>query len=135
MQPQERDNMTTREMFEVIKSGLLRQRKVSRNEEAACRYRSPGGLKCAVGFLIKDEQYDETIEGWTVRNLTSKTTPPAKAVERSIGRSLHPHELEMLSEVQRMHDRTPEGEESSWEEKFDELEKKFFELTDEKTAS
>lgn len=35
-------------------------------DNGQCRYRSEGGLSCAVGCLIPDEKYNESLEGKTI---------------------------------------------------------------------
>lgn len=50
--------------IDTIAAGLAEQRQVSFNKELdMCAYRSPDGCKCAVGWLIPDELYVETLEG------------------------------------------------------------------------
>lgn len=58
---------TASEIFNKVKEHLLRQGRPS-TDDIACRYRSPDGLKCAVGCLITDEAYDYNIEGKGVGN-------------------------------------------------------------------
>lgn len=44
--------------FDTALAGLRAQGRKSFNKESGhCFYRSPDGLKCAVGFLIPDEKY------------------------------------------------------------------------------
>lgn len=56
--------MTEQETFEIVSRHLLTQNERSYLEppSVVCAYRSPEGLKCAVGILIPDEEYDEGLE-------------------------------------------------------------------------
>ena len=57
--------MTNQETFDKVARHLLTQ-KARAVTEKGCRYRTPDGLKCAVGCLIPDELYDPKMEGKTV---------------------------------------------------------------------
>lgn len=57
-------------VFDTVAEHLLKQGKqsfyIDNNFVEVCAYRGHGGLKCAAGCLIPDEQYDSSIEsiGW-----------------------------------------------------------------------
>lgn len=53
---------TEQELFDHVCSNLLRQGRTSVHE-GYCLYRSPDGAKCAAGWCIPDEEYDESMEG------------------------------------------------------------------------
>lgn len=63
--------MNKQEVFDKVASHLLTQMKPSTEPDpgpetglrGACYYRSPEGLKCAIGCLIPDELYDPKFEG------------------------------------------------------------------------
>lgn len=60
--------MTNQEMFDKAVAGLAAQgfRRSVLNEgelEECCQYRGPDGMKCALGHVISDEQYNRSIEG------------------------------------------------------------------------
>lgn len=62
--------MTAQELFNTV---VLHMRKQGRQSNTAgpgssCRYRSPEGMKCAVGCLIPDEVYNQGIEGRSVNS-------------------------------------------------------------------
>lgn len=59
--------MKLQEIYDRVAEHLLTQQKRSIGELGACVYRSPEGLKCAVGCLISDEAYSPKIEGTYVR--------------------------------------------------------------------
>jgi len=101
--------MTDKELFLQIKTHLLTQGKqciatykdsLTDREVTSCAYRSPEGLKCAVGCIIKDEYYTPELEGRNVLSITVKD-----AVVRSLGLEFLPnHTHEMLSSLQDLHD-------------------------------
>lgn len=56
--------LTLQEIYNKVKAHLLTQNaRSSFNKRSLCAYRSPEGLKCAVGVLIEDEHYKGEIEG------------------------------------------------------------------------
>lgn len=57
--------MTNQEVFDIVARHLLTQNEQSVNEDG-CAYRGEGGLKCAVGALIPDSDYDPDWEGQAV---------------------------------------------------------------------
>ncbi len=53
-----------KQAFETVKNHLLTQNeKATTHNGLSCRYRGDDGLKCAIGCLIPDDQYDPTLEG------------------------------------------------------------------------
>ena len=56
--------MTSQEAFDTVLAGLRKQRRKSElTPGGPCRYRSPDGCRCSIGFLIPDELYSPKIEG------------------------------------------------------------------------
>ncbi len=53
--------------------GFRRSIKNEADEDEMCRYRSPNGLKCAVGHLLTDEQYTPEMEGNSILSLERLT--------------------------------------------------------------
>ncbi len=56
------------EVFDIVYRHLLTQNARAEvqglsNASISCRYRAPGGLKCAIGCLIPDSRYREDFEG------------------------------------------------------------------------
>lgn len=49
------ERATAQEVFDLVTGHLLRQNAKSQNEDEWCLYRGPNGLKCAAGFLLKDD--------------------------------------------------------------------------------
>jgi len=77
------------------------------NYQDNCSYRTPYGLKCAIGCLITDEEYRPEMEGCSnINSLLDAEIAPASLKER-----LLPHK-QLLMALQTIHDgRPPE----SWE--------------------
>lgn len=53
-------------MFNIAYKGIVGQGGPSVNAFGSCEYRGPNGLKCAIGHLIKDKEYDESWEGYNL---------------------------------------------------------------------
>ena len=69
--------MNHQEAFDIAARHLLVQGKRSLTSDGACAYRGEGGLKCAIGALIPDDQYDPKMENWEVGIiLTESFCPP-----------------------------------------------------------
>jgi hypothetical protein len=134
--------MTRREIFETVKNHLLTQGKKAwvfqddPDQPGPCLYRTDDGLRCAVGCLIPDELYDPRMEGvgidclgtdWSLpmwrdgRYERSRTAAPLlrTALESRLGREVATKDLELLRELQVIHD---EHERSVWEKKLREVE-------------
>lgn len=61
--------LNEREIFDRVKTHLLQQNEKSYDEFNGCLYRGKNGLKCAVGCLIEDDEYDDAMEQNTVDEL------------------------------------------------------------------
>lgn len=62
--------MNAQEIFDTVARFLIKQGKQSMSTMSGrCFYRSPDGLKCAVGCLLSDEDYTPTMENRTVSQL------------------------------------------------------------------
>lgn len=98
------------EIFDLVTTHLLKQGATSFNTKTdSCMYRH-NGLKCAVGFLIPDDEYDPFMEGFGVINLIEKFNKPC--IE-----DMKPF-VDILSELQRIHDTAPS---SNWYSDLEEL--------------
>ena len=88
--------MTNEEAFRVSADGLLEQGCVSTAFGQApylCRYRGAEGRKCALGFLIPDEEYDASMENAEIGTL-KKSCPSLQGLNEK-----------MLQRLQSIHDR------------------------------
>lgn len=63
-------SMTEQEVFDTVKKHLLTQNKKAKNGSGAiCLYRTPNGLKCAIGCMIPDDKYVSRMEDTSVHIL------------------------------------------------------------------
>lgn len=60
---------TAQEVFDQCANHLLTQNKVSIDDNGHCMYRGLGGLKCAAGCFIADDEYHMGMEGIAWKNL------------------------------------------------------------------
>ena len=97
--------MTEQEILDKVATHLLTQGKPAKlhpelNSEA-CAYRSPDGLKCALGCLIPDDVYDPEMETQPVHSLFSEGNSFYAIFERL---GLLEHKSILIS-LQGVHDR------------------------------
>lgn len=89
--------MTDQEIYDKVAIHLLTQNKRSQinyGDGTRCVYKSPNGLMCAMGILIPDELYNETMEGENINNNS--------AVQDAIG--LRSNQTKLANILQRCHD-------------------------------
>jgi hypothetical protein len=99
--------LTKKEIFDKVVAHLLTQQAQSKNHYGDCLYRSPDGLKCAVGCLIPDELYDKEIEGAAVGGCNAPILECANILREILLESGIPDEKgiwEMLEDLQKIHD-------------------------------
>jgi len=103
-------------VFKQVASHLLKQNEQAEGQDG-CYYRK-GNLKCAIGCLIKDECYNDTLEMRTI------TDPKVlKAVVHSLGQRISDSDLQFLVSLQAIHDDvSPEY----WKKSLDKLSKENF---------
>ncbi len=102
------DVKTSQEIFDIVAGHLLRQNAKSvvaapstgHGATPICVYHGPGDLRCAVGALISDEQYDEAMEGENVEGLFWEWEDNLRAC----GLVSVEHE-QLLDDLQTIHDR------------------------------
>lgn len=92
---------TEQEVFDQVAKHLLTQNKQSwRTNGIGCVYRNPDGLKCAVGCLIADDEYDVLMDG-------AEDTSVRDLVNAGLFPDAH---TALLSRLQSVHDyATPEN--------------------------
>jgi len=97
--------MTTQELFDKVVNHLLTQKAkstVTEDQTGTCLYRSTWNgkqYKCAVGALITDDYYKESLEC-----ATAQDEKVIKAVESSLDKKLSRDEKFLLTELQGIHD-------------------------------
>ena len=92
------DTFTPQGLFDFVVAHLRKQGVKSRCD-LACLYRGPGGLKCAAGCVIRDDEYEGWMEGGAIEQVVSGAETPA-----SLRLRLGPH-LHALSLLQQVHDK------------------------------
>jgi carbohydrate-binding DOMON domain-containing protein len=89
------------EVFDTVREHLLKQNARSK-KDWLCVYLSPGGMKCAVGCLIKPEHYNPAMENI---GLISKGSQRLRmALCASLGFEPDDTMYQMLSKMQVIHD-------------------------------
>jgi len=94
--------MTPQEIFDTVVAHLLQQGKQSKSN--VCLYRSDDGLKCAIGALIPDSEYDPAMEFAVVED--HYPSQPASVIQ-AWAQSNYPNDLKLLNRLQRLHDDCP----------------------------
>lgn len=94
--------MTSQQIFDIVIDHLLTQGKPSRSD--VCLYRSSDGSKCAVGVLIPDSEYDSNMEFSVVDAECQIHPTPIQAWAQW----KYPHDLKLLSRLQKLHDDGPD---------------------------
>lgn len=85
--------MTPQEIFDTVVAHIEAQ-KVRAHDGLYCCYRTPDGLKCALGCLIPDEDYKPIFEGYMADDLLDIGYTPKWLVEN----------LDMIELLQIAHD-------------------------------
>ena len=92
--------------YETIRAHLIQQgRPAVDRRTGSCFYRHEG-LKCAVGCLISDDAYDETLEDATPLNASVQVALMASGWDLTIGG------FSMLREMQESHDHWRHGDDA-----------------------
>lgn len=84
---------TEQQIFDQVAQHLMKQGQVCTNEAGACVYRGVGGMKCAAGALIDDDELDIRMDSQALSWLL--------AAERNLVPKAHAHFIRAL---QRLHD-------------------------------
>jgi hypothetical protein len=103
--------VTAQEIFETVVKALALQGKPSKTETGGCYYRNVFGMKCAVGVLIPDEDYDPVMEGANIHGLMNMPDLPESL------KFMMPHQ-NLLFDLQIMHDNCYEAWNSMMEFKL-----------------
>jgi hypothetical protein len=91
--------ITNQLLFDTVVKHLLTQNQKSQEvgvEDRICLYRGPGGLKCAVGVLIPDEEYHSEMEG-----LAANGVEMVRYFEQ---KGYSPEQMNMMGSLQQIHD-------------------------------
>lgn len=90
------ETLTEQEIFDHISYHLGTQDRRSVQSNGLCVYRGPNNRSCAVGYLLKDNEVDEKINGKGIRALYFDGYCPER---------LEPH-VDLLVSLQGIHDTT-----------------------------
>ena len=91
--------MNAQDIFDMAVTSVIAQGRPSVTLDDAgtpdrCAYRGPDGARCAVGWLITDEEYKPEMEGCDVSQLNRQGLLPSRLADH----------VDMLMEVQSAHD-------------------------------
>lgn len=86
--------MTPQEIFDTVAIHLLNQKQKSANSDGDCFYRSPYGLRCAVGAILPDDCYNPKMEGRVASHLYQFSNVPQYIIDNSL----------LLEHLQTIHD-------------------------------
>lgn len=119
--------LTTREIFDKVKTHLLTQRRRAKRG-ISCYYRAVDehGIvtKCAIGCLISDETYNTSIEGSLIDDVSTGGVLLCDILKLN---QVDPFvNSDLLNELQKIHDQYIP---SRWEAELNALEKAYFEVT------
>ena len=94
------DTISAQEIYDTVARHLFSQGRkaaVRIGGVYSCVYRGPRGLKCAVGCLIRDDEYDRVMENHGVTDLCGRNRLPQRLI---------PHAA-LLLDLQDVHDEPP----------------------------
>lgn len=95
--------MTAQEVFDKVVAHLRQQGKKSKAATLdQCAYRGVGGLKCAVGCLIGDDEYSSHMEG-TLTHLYRLVAHEMSERYQALHQRLFGH-YDLLYQLQQIHD-------------------------------
>lgn len=87
--------LSEQETFETVARHLFKQ-----GERAMlhgyCQYRAPDGMKCAIGCLFTDEEYEPLMESHSVKDLYNLNVLPNRLYKEVL--------MPLLVELQNVHD-------------------------------
>lgn len=92
--------ITGQEIFEAVVTHLVSQGVMARSSYCSCTYRSPKGLKCAIGCLIPDSAYNTDMEGMNSDQILDDRGAIFDSYFRT---SMLPHR-QLLLHLQNLHD-------------------------------
>ena len=104
--------MTNQQLFTRVSRHLLRQKQRALLAPDSCAYRTPTGLRCAIGCLIPKSRYRSEFEGFRVVSPSDSevSTQAARAIQRAAGLQ-GDSQLCLAAELQDLHD---EEEPAMW---------------------
>lgn len=104
--------MTDQELYNKVKAHLLAQRTKAMYGNM-CRYRTPDGLKCAIGCLIPDDKYNPSFEGRGIADRGDGQESSVFPIADAAG--IVPSQFPLAGDLQWIHDHI---DPVYWEEKL-----------------
>lgn len=98
--------LTMQQIFDKVVTHL-RTQKIPSIEAGDCLYRGPNGLKCAVGALITDEAYKDSLEDLPVREklVMEALVNSGVLYEECLKHdSVESDKIDLLADLQHLHD-------------------------------
>jgi len=86
-------------MFDKVVTHLLTQNQKALNNNGSCQYLTEGGLSCAVGCLIPEDNYKSDFEGRGLYDLIFRFSPT-----EIFGERLYKGQYNLLEALQEVHD-------------------------------
>jgi hypothetical protein len=97
--------LTPKDIFERVSTHLLAQGAVSEDDNGSCRLRSREGRKCAIGSLVRDEVYEEALEGVGISYYRhAHDGHLLRALYASNVNAYDPNVIDLLMELEQIHD-------------------------------
>ena len=87
----EEKSLTPQEAFNAVWQAFVVEKRPFGRDSIKCVYRGPNGERCAVGVLLRDEEYSRSMEGC---NVTTGAPFPPRFAESVV----------FLGRLQRIHD-------------------------------
>lgn len=112
---------TKRQTFNKIKKHLLEQGEPAVTESGHYLYHSKDGLKCAVGCLISEDDYERSFERFKEEHLIDHVG--AKKLEKILNVKLTSETTDMLNDLQSVHDNV---QPKNWKRSLTRIEKRYF---------
>jgi len=97
--------MTKQETFDFVVKAIVEQGRPAVDQFGNCEYRTADGRKCAAGHLIPDDQYQPSLEGWSVG---TESVPESKRLRDII--TAAGHDADLVSALQSAHDQSASEE-------------------------
>ena len=82
----------------------LRDQGFNMSEDFSCMYRSDNGRRCALGFLIPDDKYNQNIEG----------SGPGEVAHLIVGDDFDSDVVKFFEDLQVCHDESSSSEDMKW---------------------
>lgn len=100
-------------VFDTVRFRLLLQEKQCTDGDGNCLYFGTTGLRCAIGWLIREDRYNGMLEGESIESLIEQ-----RVLGEEFGEVETTEDMKLLQELQDLHDSNPP---MLWDKKFRDL--------------